>query len=121
MATYDEFRLHLTPDEAAPGAWKVQLVACPINAMVGGKGSVTPVLTKEQLRRIRSPHDWPSLGELRAIGESVWSSIMNNQVEAAFQTCVLFSKQQGRRLRLVLAIEGEDQPQPGDRAGLAEL
>src|SRR5687767_4160797 len=108
MPDYDELRIELSPNLVSPGDWDVRILECPMLAMVGPKGKITPAFTRQQLRRLRSRNGWPNIGELRNIGESVWKSVMNAQVEAVFDVCRENSRIQGRRLRLVFSTTGEE-------------
>jgi hypothetical protein len=122
MTRFNEFRVNLDPDIQATGNWNVTLVDCPLNVFVGPQGTVQGIVTHQQLLRLRSQHNWPNLPELKAIGESVWESLMNPELKAAFFACLNVSENAGRGMRLVVSVVGEEpEPTAPERIRLQEL
>ncbi len=122
MATYDEFRLVLTPNLLTLGQWDVHLAACPIPNLVGPKGSLAPSLTRNQLKRLRSRHGWPNLGDLEQIGGDVWRSVLTPMAEAALEACLAYAQLNARPLRIVLVVPGQESGQLVEKTvQLAEL
>ena len=123
MTTFNEFHVKLDPypDLQAMGNWNVSL-ECSLAAQSGKKGIVQVAVTQEQLRRLRSQHDWPNLEELKAIGESVWQSLMTSELKAAFDSTLALSLAQDRGMRLVVSVVGEEPvPAAPDLIRLQEL
>ena len=125
MTKFNEFRVNLDPDIQASGNWNVTLVDCPMNVFVGPQGTVQGIVTHQQLLRLRSQHSWPNLEELKAIGQSVWESLMNPELKAAFFACLNLSENAGRGMRLVVSVPNsklleEDNPHHATDFGYEE-
>ena len=122
MAQYDEFRVVLTPALNRAGDWVAEVERCPVPNLKGRKGFVTPKITREQLNQLRSPNGWPDLAKLKRIGEAVWQSVMPDQVDAAFESCLRSLGGGQRRMRFVLVLQGqENETAAPDRVRLSEL
>lgn len=108
MTQYDEFRVVLTPVLDQEGQWEAAVERCSVPALRGSKGAVTPMITRQQLDRLRSRNGWPDLGALKQIGEAVWKSVMPDLVNAAFEACLKSSADEDRRMRFVLVLQGQE-------------
>lgn len=118
---YDEFRLQVSPDLTAAGQWRLELLECPIAALVGQKGVTTAAFTPQQLARMRSAQAWPDLATLQAAGNAIWQSLMTPTVEAAFEAARIISRNAHRGLRLIVVSNGEESAVLPGRIRLAEL
>jgi hypothetical protein len=108
MGDYNEFRIRLTADYPSQGEWEVELVACPIPALIGRKSTIHPSFSRRQLRRLRNRNGWPNLGELTKLGNAVWKSVMTSELEIAFENCLQTSVNQGKGLKITVVTLGSE-------------
>ncbi|MBN2549270.1 MAG: CHAT domain-containing protein [Anaerolineales bacterium] len=122
MTEYNEFRVVLSPSLQEAGKWSVLLEECPVQNLVGAKGNAQTEVTIQQLQKLRSRHGWPNDLELKAIGHNVWQSLMTPKLEAAFEAGLEASQEEGKGMRLVFSIIGQDsQPAGGETIRMPEL
>lgn len=122
MTEYNEFRVVLSPSLVEAGKWSVLLEECPVQNLVGAKGTTQAEVTTVQLQKLRSRHGWPNDLELKAIGASVWQTLMTPKLEAAFEAGLEASQEDGKGMRLVFSIIGQDsQPSGGANIRMQEL
>jgi hypothetical protein len=112
MAQYENFAIELSPDLQTPGKWSLRLNECSLKGLVGPKGDVTPTFTRNQLIRLRSRNGYPNLDELKAIGASVWQSLMNPAVEGAYVAAQAAANLNKKGLRVLVSIVGEEKDLP---------
>jgi hypothetical protein len=109
MLEYDEFRLLLGLDPASGGRnWTIEVREAPVEEFVGIKGTVTPQFTNEQLVRLRTASGWANRILLKEIGDSVWKSLSDPNVDAILLACLKQAKNNGRGLRIVVATADHD-------------
>lgn len=103
---YEEFKLQITPDLAAPGQVSLQILDCPVPGMAGPQGSATAAFPLADLNMLRDPNNWPggNVGELRRIGASAFASVTNGFVAAAIQAGMQAARQRGNKMRLVFSL-----------------
>jgi hypothetical protein len=124
---YKEFRLRLSPGRPHPetnkGVWLVELVQCPLpNLVKGERVSISPVFSREQLKKLRSPTWRTDIEALKAIGRNVWSSIMAPTVEAAFEACLAHVRSKNMGLRIVFSLgNGQDRLDDTSTVRISEL
>lgn len=120
---YQEFRIQVTAN-SADELWSIDLRKCPIPGLIGFKGAVKPVITRQQLNQLRRRDVWATgnLGLLRAIGQATWLSIMTPRLEAAFESCLDKAQREQQRLHITFILQDEGK-RPTDDAiiRLAEL
>lgn len=122
MTEYADFRLVVTPDLAVPGNWLVAVDECPVPALVGPKGSITPTFTRADLALLRSRNGWPDPTKLKAIGKAAWQSVMTAAADAAFVASIPQANGGQKGLRLVVVLQGDDAGVAGGSAiRLSEL
>jgi hypothetical protein len=119
---HDMFRLLLTPEVNQPGSWSVQILECSVPGLIGPQGSVTPVLSRQELEELRNGALWPNQGRLTDIGQHTWQSFVNANVNAAFVNCLFTAQNQNPKkgLRVVVSIVGEE-PNGGAGAPVARM
>jgi hypothetical protein len=108
MSNYDEFRIVIAPDIGNAGQWKVQVSVHPLKEYEIPPGTISPVFTRSQLRRLRSRHNWPNLAELRDIGGKIWKSLMTTEISAGFMAARSYSTTLKRQLRVRLVLLGQE-------------
>lgn len=108
MPDYAEFRMVVSPDLANQGQWTTEIVKCPVVGLAGPQGTVMPMVTQAQLATLRSRNGWPNPQVLEQIGTSVWQSVMNPTVQAAFFSSLQKSVNEGTKLRLVIVLQGQE-------------
>ena len=120
MSAYDEFHVVVSPSPQPGAGWDVLLRECPLPVLSGTKATVQPVLTWDDLVKLRSRHDWPDPIALEGIGQRVWDSFMEG-LKPAFEACLAFSQQLGHGMRLIVSIVGEDAEDQPTGVRLQEL
>ena len=124
MPIYEDFRVRVSPDVAEPGRWSVVVRDAPFAAAIDKRASTTPLVKRADLQRLRSPNGWPDVGCLRRIGDAVWKSVLQGDVDAAFTMSLEMLQAQGKCLRLICVIQGDEAADDGaapDRVRLSEL
>ena len=119
MSDYLDFQLILRPNIYQKGSWDISLGNCPIDVLAGTTATVQPVFTQQQLDRLRDHNGWPSSAELKAIGQSVWQSLMTPALKVAFVSCLAKAKQDHHGMRIIVSIVGEEQE--NTNPGMARL
>ena len=71
------------------------------------------MVTRTELNLLRDRDGWPNLANLRRIGKAVWQSMMLPGAEVAFEGSLEIARQHKKGLRLVLTLQGEDNPRRG--------
>ena len=112
MSDFDDFHVVLSPNLQEKGAWDVQLQDCPVPGLAGDKGRIQPAFTPEQLAALRNRHGWPNAAKLRAIGRSVWQSLMTPELSAAFTACLAHAQGSNHGMRVIISMVGEEPEAP---------
>jgi CHAT domain len=113
LQQYDEFRIQIAPDMAAPAQFTLQLLETPLNQMAGPVGAPTAQFLPADLASLRNPATFNggNLMELQRIGGAVYRAVTNPTIEAALGAAIAFSAAQQKRLRIVFSTIAVDAPQ----------
>jgi hypothetical protein len=111
---YEEFRLQVTPDIAAPGQVVLQILDCPVPGMAGPQGPATAPFSPADLNLLRDPSHWGggNAADLRRIGASAFASVTNGFVAAAIQAGMQAARERGNKMRLVFSLVPAEREQP---------
>ena len=122
MRTYGEFRLVVAPVLGDATRWTVRLDRSPIALQTGQLGDVKPTLTREQIGLLQAGGGWPNINTLKAIGDSVWSSLLPAPLNASFVAAYQYAQvtNKGMRVVLVRQVSETEALAPG-QVGLPEV
>jgi hypothetical protein len=115
MVGFEEFRIQIEAaigpgldGKQGPPVWRVQLLSCPIDSFVGTQSTIKPRITLDQLHHLsRRQRQEPDLAKLRAIGDAVRMSILDENLEPALKASIYLARSQRKGLRLVVVLKEE--------------
>ena len=110
---FDEFRVVVQPELPDTGKWEIRVQKSPRPIFVGQKGLITPVVSANDLARLRNATAQPNVLALQQLGQDVVNSIMTSDVQVALNVSIDDANRAGRGLRIVVAIVGNARPPNG--------